>query len=88
MRWRCRRSSPPSKAAFHAAGNPDRMATTIELLPRLREAGFDLDENRLAAELRPTGLRSAKNRWTPPGGGNPVRGYLRGDVETAIRRLQ
>jgi hypothetical protein len=74
--------------AFHAAGNPDRMATTIELLPRLREAGFDLDENRLAAELRPTGLRSAKNRWTPPGGGNPVRGYLRGDVETAIRRLQ
>jgi hypothetical protein len=82
---------PPVLAAvetvFAAAGNPARMPTA-DLLRCLRDDGFDLDENRLAAELRPTSLRPAKTRWTPPGGGNPVRGYLLADVQAAIRRLQ
>lgn len=73
--------------AFHNAGNPDRLAT-FDLLARLGDVGFELDENRLAAQLRKScSLRSSESRWTPTGGGNPVRGYLLADVRSAIREL-
>lgn len=72
--------------AFRAAGDPDRMATA-ELLAWLREGGHEVDENRIAAELRPCGLRPAEKRWSPAPKANPVRGYLLADVRAAVRRV-
>ena len=75
------------ESAFREAGNPDRMATS-ELLVWLRDAGLELDENRLAGQLRECcSLRPADKRWSPAPKANPVRGYLLADVRAAVRGL-
>jgi hypothetical protein len=72
------------EAVFSAADDPERLATAY-ILEALAEDGWELDAQQLAAQLKPTGIEPT--RWTR-GAGKPVRGYLRADVQQALRELE
>lgn len=75
------------EAAFAARGNPERLSTA-ELVAWLRERHDPtITEKGLALALRPLGVQRARSRWRPTPDANAVRGYLRADVEAALRRL-
>lgn len=67
--------------AFAANGDPEQLATAAVL----DFLGDDWSGKSLAAALKPHGVRPGEYRPRP--GAAKVRGYLRADVEDAVRRL-